>query len=148
MCWSLAALAAVAGLVAALAMTAPLTIHSESQLLSAITAAVRTDGAAAGQAPAQIIVLEPFVISLTDGRYLRLKVGLEVGDPRATAAVRRRLPSVRDRLMVTVSSYDRERLRTPEGKFQLREEIARDLTLVVPDAPIRTAYFLEFLIHS
>jgi flagellar FliL protein len=54
---------------------------------------------------------------------------------------------VRDTVLVLLSSKDVNSVRTPQGKFQLRDEITQRVNGLLPKAGIRAAYFTDFVVQ-
>lgn len=100
------------------------------------------------QGSSEVVILEPLLINLVDGRYLRVTIGLELEEARAKALLMRQLARVNNALLITLSDQSLASLQAMEGKARLREELTRQVRAAVPDVPIRTAYFLDFLVHN
>ncbi|BCA54809.1 Flagellar basal body-associated protein FliL [Nitrospira sp. KM1] len=112
-------------------------------------ASVKTSGAH-GSAPGAIFDLEPFIVNLADApeiRYLKLTVKLEVDGADPGAELSPRVPQIRDSILVLLSSKDAAGIKTPQGKFQLRDEITKRVNDLLPKAAVRTAYFTEFVVQ-
>lgn len=103
-----------------------------------------------GAAPGAIFDLEPFIVNLADApeiRYLKLTVKLEVDAADPAGELGPRVPQIRDTILVLLSSKDAAAVKTPQGKFQLRDEITKRINDVLPKALVRTAYFTEFVVQ-
>jgi flagellar FliL protein len=103
-----------------------------------------------GSAPGAIFDLEPFIVNLADApeiRYLKLTVKLEVDAADPAGELGPRVPQIRDTILVLLSSKDAAAVRTPQGKFQLRDEITKRVNDLLPKAAVRTAYFTEFVVQ-
>lgn len=103
-----------------------------------------------GAAPGAMFDLEPFIVNLADSpeiRYLKLTVKLEVENETAVADLSARVPQVRDTILVLLSSKDSTTIRTPQGKFQLREEITQRVNGLLPKPAVRSAYFTDFVVQ-
>ncbi|HEU4683481.1 MAG TPA: flagellar basal body-associated FliL family protein [Nitrospira sp.] len=108
-------------------------------------AAAKTPGA-----PGAIFDLEPFIVNLADApeiRYLKLTVKLELDAPETSGELGPRIPQIRDTILVLLSSKEASAIKTPQGKFQLRDEITRRVNDLLPKASVRTAYFTEFVVQ-
>jgi|DewCreStandDraft_4_1066084.scaffolds.fasta_scaffold216882_1 flagellar FliL protein len=109
-------------------------------------------GAKHGTAPAPgaMFDLEPFIVNLADSpeiRYLKLTVKLEVENEAVVADLAARVPQVRDTILVLLSSKDSSTIRTPQGKFQLRDEITQRVNGLLPKPAVRSAYFTDFVVQ-
>lgn len=101
-------------------------------------------------APGTIFDLDPFIVNLADvpeSRYLKLTVKLELDRSDVASELSARIPQVRDTILILLSSKDTASLRSPQGKFQLRDELTQRVNAVLPKAGIRSAYFTEFVVQ-
>jgi|SRR5579884_158089 len=112
------------------------------------TAKTAASTAAAG--PGVIYDLDPFIVNLADApesRYLKITIKLELDRADAGAELAARVPHVRDAVLILLTSKDAASLRTPQGKFQLREEITQRVNSLLPKGGVRSAYFTEFVVQ-
>lgn len=110
--------------------------------------AVGKQGASA--APGAMFDLEPFIVNLADApeiRYLKLTVKLEAENETVSAELAARVPQLRDTILVLLSSKDSTAIRTPQGKFQLRDEITQRVNGLLPKPGVRSAYFTDFVVQ-
>lgn len=106
--------------------------------------------AAPAAGPGVIYDLDPFIVNLADApesRYLKITIKLELDRPDAGAELAARGPHVRDAVLILLTSKDAASLRSPQGKFQLREEITQRVNSLLPKGGIRSAYFTEFVVQ-
>lgn len=109
-----------------------------------------TKAAGGGVVPAAIYDMDPFIVNLADVpdvRYLKLVVKLDLDRPEAKDEIAARLPQVRDAILILLSSKDAASLRTTQGKFQLRDEIASRVNSALPRTGVKTVYFTEFVVQ-
>lgn len=114
--------------------------HTES-------AAKPTSGA---HAPGAIFDLDPFIVNLADSpeiRYLKLTVKLEVDGADPATELGPRVPQIRDTILVLLTSKDSAAVKSPQGKFQLRDELTQRINGLLPRPAIRTVYFTEFVVQ-
>jgi flagellar FliL protein len=107
-------------------------------------------GAAPANTPGAIFDLEPFIVNLADTpeiRYLKVTVKLELDKADVATELTNRLPPIRDAVLVLLTGKDSATLRTPHGKFQLREEMTQRINALLPRPVVRSAYFTEFVIQ-
>ena len=100
--------------------------------------------------PGAIYDVEPFIVNLADTpevRYLKLTVKLELDNQDASAELASRVPQVRDTILVLLTSKDSASIRTPQGKFQLRDEITQRVNSLLPKPGVRAAYFTDFVVQ-
>lgn len=101
-------------------------------------------------APGAIYDVEPFIVNLSDTpevRYLKLTVKFELESQDASAELASRVPQVRDTILVLLTSKDAASIRTPQGKFQLRDEITQRVNSLLPKPAVRAAYFTDFVVQ-
>lgn len=104
----------------------------------------------AAPSPGAMFDLEPFIVNLADSpeiRYLKLTVKLEVENETGVADLSARVPQVRDTILILLSSKDSSTIRTPQGKFQLRDEITQRVNGLLPKPAVRSAYFTDFVVQ-
>lgn len=108
-------------------------------------------GEAAGKAsPGIVFDLDPFIVNLADApdiRYLKLTIKLEVENDGVSANLSGRIPQLRDTILVLLSSKDSAMIRSPQGKFQLRDEITQRVNGLLPKPGVKTAYFTDFVVQ-
>ncbi len=101
-------------------------------------------------APGVMFDLEPFIVNLADTpeiRYLKLTLKLEADNEAVSAELASRMPQVRDTILVLLTSKDSTAVRTPQGKFQLRDEITQRVNGLLSRPGVRSAYFTEFVVQ-
>ena len=92
-------------------------------------------------------------IAGTEGtRYLKTSVQIEfdmVQYPMVPLAIEERMPKIKDRIITILSEVPLADLTSKDGKQKIRNEIANDINLMLPDAvgQIRSCYFDEFVIQ-
>lgn len=108
-------------------------------------------GESAGKAAAGVVFdLDPFIVNLADApdiRYLKMTIKLEVENEGVSANLSARIPQLRDTILVLLSSKDSAAIRSPQGKFQLRDEITQRINGLLPKPGVKTAYFTDFVVQ-
>jgi flagellar protein FliL len=97
-----------------------------------------------------IFTLDPFIVNLSDQggkRYLRVTMGLELGDPKSAEELTRRLPQIRDSILMILPSRKVDELQTMEGKNSIRTEIISKLNELLGKEIVKKIYFTEFVIQ-
>jgi flagellar FliL protein len=100
--------------------------------------------------PGVMFDLDPFIVNLADQpeiRYLKIVVKLEAESEVVATDLSARVAQVRDTVLVLLSSKDVNSVRTPQGKFQLRDEITQRVNGLLPKPGVRAAYFTEFVVQ-
>ena len=107
-------------------------------------------GAGKAVDPGAIFDIDPFIVNLADTpevRYLKLTVKLELENQEVSAELASRVPQLRDTILVLLTSKDAASIRTPQGKFQLRDEITQRVNSLLPKPGVRAAYFTDFVVQ-
>ena len=102
------------------------------------------------QAPGTIFPLDTFIVNLADEggkRYLRITMDLELTAGTVVDDLKKRLPQMRDSILVVLPSKRFEDIRTVEGKAGLRNEIIANLNGLFGHESISNIYFTEFVVQ-
>ena len=97
-----------------------------------------------------IFPLKTFIVNLADKggtRYLRVTMDLELGNPELKNELNKRLPQVRDSLLMILPSKRFEDIRTVQGKTALRDEMLEALNGYLGQGKITNIYFKEFVVQ-
>ena len=99
-------------------------------------------------AQSEVIALDPFVLNLADhGRYLKVTIQFEISDKSMNDLVMSKTPQLRDTIITLVSSKSLNTISSPEGKFQLKDEVlfrANQIMGMEKDI-FKNLYFTEFV---
>jgi flagellar FliL protein len=105
-----------------------------------------------------VVSMETFIVNLADpggNRYLRVTMDLELaGKPADKSASKtagdeltKRMPQIRDAVLMILSTKRYADISTPEGKIALREEILTAVNGLLAASQITRIYFKEFVIQ-
>jgi flagellar FliL protein len=105
-----------------------------------------------------VVSVDTFIVNLADpggNRYLRVTMDLElVGKPADKSAgktagdeLAKRMPQIRDAILMILSTKRYVDISTPEGKTALREEILNAANGLLASSQISRIYFKEFVIQ-
>ncbi|RJQ13399.1 MAG: hypothetical protein C4560_14350 [Nitrospiraceae bacterium] len=97
-----------------------------------------------------MFALDPFVLNLSDyGRYLKVNVQFELSDMTLEEVVKDKSPQLRDAIITLVSSKSLSSISSPEGKFQLKDEILFRANQVMgaEKEVFKNLYFTEFVMQ-
>jgi len=97
-----------------------------------------------------IFALETFIVNLADkggNRYLRVTMDLELGNPELETELSKRLPQVRDSILMILPSKRFEDISSVAGKIALRNEIMETLNGFLTQGQITGIYFKEFVVQ-
>lgn len=102
----------------------------------------------------QYAPLEMFTVNLRHAdqeRYLQVTINLEVADSATIDAIKVQTPSVRNRVLLLLSSQDADVLMTREGKEKLAADIATELRKTLdgagPNKGLEQVLFSHFVIQ-
>jgi flagellar FliL protein len=97
-----------------------------------------------------IFALDPFVLNLADhGRYLKVSIQFEISDESMHDFVKTKTPQLRDTIITLVSSKSLASISSPEGKFQLKDEVlfrANQILGMEKDI-FKNLFFTEFVMQ-
>jgi len=94
--------------------------------------------------------LETFIVNLADKagtRYLRVSMDLELEKEEAGQLVDKRLPKIRDAILMILPTKKYEDIGTVEGKSALRNEMLTKLNELIEPEKIKNIYFTEFVVQ-
>ena len=97
-----------------------------------------------------IYALDTFIVNLADkggNRYLRITMDLELGIPELESVLDKRLPQVRDSILMILPSKRFEDISPVAGKIALRDEILKTLNGFLVQGEITNIYFKEFVVQ-
>ncbi|MEW6601319.1 MAG: flagellar basal body-associated FliL family protein, partial [Nitrospirota bacterium] len=101
-------------------------------------------------AKTSMIAMDPFVLNLADhGRYLKVTIQFEISDQSLSETVKSKTPQLRDTIITLVSSKSLNSMSSPEGKFQLKDELlfrANQVMGMEKDV-FKNLYFTEFVMQ-
>ena len=97
-----------------------------------------------------IYPLYTFIVNLADkggNRYLRITMDLELGIPELETEIDKRLPQIRDSILMILPSKRFEDISPVDGKIALRDEIMKTLNGFLSQGEITNIYFKEFVVQ-
>ena len=97
-----------------------------------------------------ICPLETFIVNLADkggNRYLRMTMDLELGNPELQTEITKRMPQIRDSILMILPSKRFDDISPVEGKTALRDEILEKLNGLLTSGKITNIYFKEFVVQ-
>jgi flagellar FliL protein len=106
--------------------------------------------ASSGQPLGPIFSLDTFIVNLADKggtRYLRVTMDLELDNSELEDELNKRLPQVRDSLLMILPTKRFEDISTVQGKTALRDEILETLNGYLAQGKITNIYFKEFVVQ-
>ena len=106
--------------------------------------------ASSGQPLGPIFSLDTFIVNLADKggtRYLRVTMDLELDNSELEDELNKRLPQVRDSLLMILPTKRFEDISTMQGKTALRDEMLEALNGYLAQGKITNIYFKEFVVQ-
>jgi len=100
------------------------------------------------EAPPILIDVNNITVNLADteeSRFLRAKIKLEVRSEEAKAKVEQAMPKINDLLITVLSSKTFAEIRTPQGKYALKEDLIYRINRLVGGKPVKNLYFTDFV---
>jgi len=97
-----------------------------------------------------IYSLETFIVNLADkggNRYLRVTIDFELGNAELQGEVDKRLPQIRDSILMILPSKRFDDISSVEGKTALRDEILEKVNSLLTLGKITNIYFKEFVVQ-
>jgi len=94
--------------------------------------------------------LERFIVNLSDKggiRYLNVLIDLELNNEDLTDEIEKRLPQIRDTILVLLSSKKFKQISDIDGKRRLRDEIIQTINSLLTTGRIKNVYFTNFVIN-
>lgn len=97
-----------------------------------------------------IYKMDPLIVNLADREtlhYLKIKIELESMEEKPNEEFEKRIPQIRDNILLLLSTKERTVLMDAEGKNKLRGEIREKVNQLLKNFKIKDIYFTEFLIQ-
>jgi flagellar FliL protein len=97
-----------------------------------------------------MVNIEPFIVNILDQdgtRYLKASITLEMTDAAAVEAVNRRMPQLRDAILLLIGNKTFNELSDLQGKLQLRSELLDRLNKILSNGSVRKIYFTDFVVQ-
>lgn len=101
-------------------------------------------------AVAGVYPMDPFIVNIYDGqelRYLKVKVEFEIAGPTAKEELDLRQASLRDAILILLTTKTLQDIQDLQGKNQLREEILAAVTKIVAAGRVSKVYFTDFVVQ-
>lgn len=98
--------------------------------------------------PPVFMDIDDITVNLADveeSKFLRTKIKLEVRNEEAQARVEANMVKVMDLVITQLSSKRFDDIRTPQGKYALKEDLTYRLNKLMGGKPIKNLYFTDFV---
>ncbi|RMG60635.1 MAG: flagellar basal body protein FliL [Deltaproteobacteria bacterium] len=94
--------------------------------------------------------LSPFIVNLLNSKrnkFLKVTLTLEMSDEVALNKAKASLPEIRDVIITLLTSKTADELIMPEGKLQLKDDIAMRLNQILGGHAVKKVYLTEFVMQ-
>jgi flagellar FliL protein len=94
--------------------------------------------------------MDTMIVNLADRggkRYLRTTMELELNSSDVVEEIDKRLPQLRDTILMILPAKQYADISTTEGKLALRDEIISKMNAILKKGQISTLYFTEFVVQ-
>lgn len=108
------------------------------------------DKAAADNPEASVYPLDPFIVNLSDptgNRYLKVKLALDLSSKALADEVQKKIPRIRDAVLLLLSSKSFNEIASVEGKLKLRSELLHRINQALTKGRVSTLYFTDFVVQ-
>lgn len=99
-------------------------------------------------APPIYLDIADITINLADAdvsRFLRAKIKLELRNEASQARVEQQMIKINDMVLTLLSSKTFAEIRTPQGKYDLKEDIVYRINRLVGGKPVKNMFFTDFV---
>ncbi|AJF07588.1 flagellar basal body-associated FliL family protein [Geoalkalibacter subterraneus] len=96
-----------------------------------------------------MVDIEPFIVNILDDdgtRYLKAAMTLEV-EGEDTGEISKRMPQLRDAVLLVAGNKTYDELRDLQGKLQLRAEMLGRINEILKNTRVKRIYFTEFVVQ-
>ena len=97
-----------------------------------------------------IFRMDTMIVNLADQggkRYLRITMEFEISSEELIPEIEKRMPQIRDAILMILPTKQYADIGTTEGKIQLRDELMANLNMLLKTGSIVTIYFSEFVVQ-
>ena len=122
---------------------------------------VAAEGAAAGAGPEaglegldpagpQNIEFKAFTVNLNDAggkSYLKLVMSIDADTPELADEINKKMPQLRDTILLLLSSLSRDDIIPMDGKLRLRNQMLNRINTQLTSGKIKNIYFSEFVVQ-
>ena len=122
----------------------------ESSVVGKIKSLWASEKKASANGQGHIYKMEPFLVNLMDPaqlRYLKITLHVESNQEKPNEEYEKRLPQLRDAILIILSSKNYKDIMDSEGKTSLREEIKTKMNQLLVDLKVQNIYFTEFVVQ-
>ncbi len=114
-----------------------------------VSSEVSTSSSGSLERVGPMVDVEPFIVNILDDdgtRYLKAAITLET-EGMAKDEIQKRMPQLRDAILLVAGNKTYNELRDLQGKLQLRAELLGRLNEILKDTRVKRIYFTEFVVQ-
>lgn len=87
------------------------------------------------------------IISAESNHYVKASLTLELTNELTKDEVTKRMPQIRDSILLSVGNKTYEELQDLQGKKQLKAELASKLNAILQTGNVKSIYFTDFVVQ-
>ena len=94
--------------------------------------------------------IEEFIVNIISGdtsHYVKASLTLELSSEEGKGEVEKRMPQVRDAVLLLIGNKTFEELQDIQGKKQLKAEITSKINTFLKSGKVRAVYFTNFVVQ-
>ncbi|MFW5930992.1 MAG: flagellar basal body-associated FliL family protein [Desulfosalsimonas sp.] len=97
-----------------------------------------------------LVEMEDFVVNIThrdSSRFLKLGVTLEAKNEEGKKAIEKRMPQIRDAVLLLVGNKKYDDIKDLQGKKQLKADLAANIRDLAGEDEVSELYFTDFVVQ-
>ena len=87
------------------------------------------------------------IISDEENHYVKAALTLELDSDKVTEEVNKRMPQIRDSILLLVGNKTYEELQDLQGKRQLKAELTSKINAILQSGSVKSIYFTDFVVQ-
>lgn len=97
-----------------------------------------------------MVNIEEFIVNIISGdtaHYVKASLTVELTNEEVQSEVEKRMPQMRDAILLLISNKTYEELQDLQGKRQLKAEISSKINSFLQSGQIKSVYFTNFVVQ-
>lgn len=94
--------------------------------------------------------IEEFIVNIISGdtpHYVKASITVELTNPEVKAEVEKRMPQMRDAILLLIGNKTYEELQDLQGKKQLKTELTSKINSFLKTGKVKAVYFTNFVVQ-
>ncbi len=94
--------------------------------------------------------IEEFIVNIISGdsaHYVKASLTVELTNPEVKAEVEKRMPQMRDAILLLIGNKTYEELQDLQGKKQLKAELTSKINSFLKTGKVKAVYFTNFVVQ-